>query len=116
MPEQLSGLLVHVTGTPPWLPRLVKVSTSSELYTDCFQLPTFRSGIQFFDLPPFPNTASQTTFGYLLLTVQHLCDLQDAMPRHDHQVLLTQPLPRKAEDFPRGGNHSKHVLLPTYLA
>ena len=26
------------------------------------------------------------------------------------------PLPREAEDFPRGGNHSKHVPLPTYLA
>ena len=81
-PEQLSGLLIHVTATPPWFLRLVKVSTSSKLYLDCFQLPTFCSGIQFFYLPPFPNTASQTTFGYLLLTVQHLCDLQDAMPRH----------------------------------
>ena len=33
-----------------------------------------------------------------------------------HQVLPTQPLPREAEDFPRGGNHFKHVPLPTYLA
>ena len=33
-----------------------------------------------------------------------------------HQVLPTQPLPRVAEDFPRGGNHSKHVPLRTYLA
>ena len=33
-----------------------------------------------------------------------------------HQVLPTQPLPREAEDFPRGDNHSKHVPLPTYLA
>ena len=33
-----------------------------------------------------------------------------------HQVLPTQPLPREAEDFPCGGNHSKHVLLLTYLA
>ena len=33
-----------------------------------------------------------------------------------HQVLPTQPLPREAEDFPRGGKHSKHVLLLTYLA
>ena len=28
----------------------------------------------------------------------------------------TQPLPREAEDFPRGGNHSKHMPLLTYLA
>ena len=27
----------------------------------------------------------------------------------------TQPLPREAEDFPRGGNHSKHMPLLTYL-
>ena len=33
-----------------------------------------------------------------------------------HQVLPTQSLPREAEDFPRGGNHFKHVPLPTYLA
>ena len=32
-----------------------------------------------------------------------------------HQVLPTQPLPRKAEDFPSGGKHPKHVLLLTYL-
>ena len=32
--------------------------------------------------PPFLYTVSQTTFGYLLLTVQHLCDLQDAIPHH----------------------------------
>ena len=31
MPEQVSGQLIHVTGTPPWLLRPVKVSTSSEL-------------------------------------------------------------------------------------
>ena len=29
-----------------------------------------------------PNTVSQATYGYLPLTVQHLCDLQDIMPRH----------------------------------
>ena len=36
-------------------------------------------GIEFFD-SPFPNTVSYATFGYLPLTVQHLCDLWDAMP------------------------------------
>ena len=29
-----------------------------------------------------PNTVSQATYGYLPLTVQHLCDLRDTMPRH----------------------------------
>ena len=32
-----------------------------------------------------------------------------------HQVLPTQPLPREAEDFPSGDNHSKHMPLLTYL-
>ena len=35
----ISRLLCHVTGTPPWLLRPVKVSTSSELYPDYFWLP-----------------------------------------------------------------------------
>ena len=33
-----------------------------------------------------------------------------------HQVLPTQPLRKEAEDFPRGGKHSKHVPPLTYLA
>ena len=32
-------------------------------------------------------------------------------PSASHPPLL----PREAEDFSRGGNHSKHVPLPTYL-
>ena len=35
----ISRLLCHVTGTPPWLLRPMKVSTSSELYPDYFRLP-----------------------------------------------------------------------------
>ena len=35
----ISKLLYHVTGTPPYLLRLVKASTSSELYTNYFWLP-----------------------------------------------------------------------------
>ena len=31
---------------------------------------------------PYSHKVSQATFGYLLLTMQHLCDLRDAMPRH----------------------------------
>ena len=40
------------------------------------------------------------------------CDLWHAMPRQKSLTLI----PREAEDFPRGDNHSKHVPLPTYLA
>ena len=35
----ISGLLFLATGTPPWLLRPVKASTSSELYPDYFRLP-----------------------------------------------------------------------------
>ena len=33
-----------------------------------------------------------------------------------HGVLPTQPLPREGDDFPWGGNYSKHVPLLTWLA
>ena len=32
-----------------------------------------------------------------------------------HEELLTQPLPREAEDFPRSDKYFKHVPLLTYL-
>ena len=37
----ISGLLFLATGTPPWLLRPVKASTSSELYPGYFQLLYF---------------------------------------------------------------------------
>ena len=40
------------------------------------------------------------------------CDLRDTMPCQRSPTLI----PREAEDFPGGDNHSKHVPLPTYLA
>ena len=40
------------------------------------------------------------------------CDLQETMPCQKPLTLIS----RKAEDFPRAGNYSKHVPLPTYLA
>ena len=99
MSEQLSGVLIHVTGTPPWLLRLVKVSTSSELYPDCFRLPTVFdcSGIQFLIHLSFPNLVSYGTFGYLPLTAQYLCHLREAMPHHwspatSHPTLLPRVL------------------------
>ena len=83
--------LIYVTGTPPWLLRPMRVSTSSELYPDTWLF--FEClGIQLFNL----------------LT----CDLQDTMPCQRSPTLI----PREAEDFPRGDNHSKYVPLPTYLA
>ena len=55
-----------------------------------------------------------------LVTYLSLCStcITYRTPCHSigHQMLPTQTLPREAEDFPRGGNHSKHVSLLTYLA
>ena len=69
MPEQFSRLLVHATGTPPWLLIPVKVSTSSELYTNYFWLSTFLdcSGIQFFD----SSLSQHSQLGYLWLLTPH---------------------------------------------
>ena len=118
MPEQFSRLPIHATSPPFWLVRPVKISTSSELYLDYFRLPTFLDclGIQFFDLPFFPTQSVRLLLG----TYPRLCStcVTYRTPCHasSHQVFPIQPLPRKAEDFPRGGKHSKHVLLLTYLA
>ena len=38
-----SELLFYATNTQPWFLRPIKVSTSSKLYSDCFQLHTFAS-------------------------------------------------------------------------
>ena len=40
------------------------------------------SSIQFFNLPSSPTAVSQGAWCNLPLTVQHLCDLWDAMPLH----------------------------------
>ena len=109
MPEQLSGQLIHVTGTPPWLLRPVKVSTSCELYPDYFRLPTFRN--------------VQASRFLILLTqsvrLPSLCStcVTYRTPCHaiGHLVLPTQPIPREAEDFPRGDKYFKHVPALTYL-
>ena len=84
--------LPRVTGTPPWLLRPMRVSTSSELHLDTRLFLFFECiGIEFFNS----------------LT----CDLRDAMPSQRSLTLI----PREAEDFPRGDKHFKHVPPPTYL-
>ena len=59
MPEHLSGLLIHVIRTPPWLLRPVKVSTLT-----VFGCLIFVQATRFLIHSSFP---------------QHLCDLRDAM-------------------------------------
>ena len=63
---------------------------------------------------PFPNTVSQARFSSLHLNVQLLCVLRNGMHAIGHQVLPSQPLPKEAEDFPRGGKYF-HVPLLTEL-
>ena len=40
------------------------------------------SSIQFSIHPLFPDTVSEVTWDTLSFTVQHLCDLRDAMPHY----------------------------------
>ena len=79
------------------------------LFTGC-------SSTQFFNSPPFPNTVSKDSFGTLLLTVQYLYDLRDAMPHHWLPSTYHPTLSREAEDFPRGDKYPKDVPLLTFLA
>ena len=51
---------------------------------------------------PFHNTVSQASFGFLLLTVQHWCDLQDAKPFHSSLSASHQPLTQESTGFPYG--------------
>ena len=115
MAAQLSGLLFHATVLSTWLPRPMKVSTSSELYPGYVLLPTFFDcpGIQSFDSPiTQPVRLHLTTYHSLCST-----SVTYRTPCHAsvHQVLPTQPFPREAEDFPSGGKIPKHVFLLTYL-
>ena len=70
---------------------------------------------QFYNSHPFPTQSVRLP----LVTYSSLCStcVTYRMPCHcsSHQLLPTQPLPREAGDFPRGGSHSKHVPLLTYL-
>ena len=82
------------------------VSASSFL----FRYPVFRFTSLFLTQP----------VGLSLVTYPTLCStsMTYMMPCHSngHQVLPTQHLPRKAEDFPMGSNHPRQVLLFIYLA
>ena len=93
MPDQLSGLLNHATGTPPWLLRQAKVTTN-----DYFCLSTFLdcSGLQIFALLPFPIQS----FRLSLITYPSLCSTcvtyRTLFYARFHQVLPIQTLHRKA--------------------
>ena len=68
--------------------------------------------IQFFD-SPLTQSVRPPMFTYSSLS--STCVTYET-PCHTigNQALPSQPLPREAEDFPRAGNRSKHML--THLA
>ena len=72
-------------------------------------------GIQFFDSLLYHHSQ----LGHLSLATPHCAPLV-RLTRHHAMPLVTKcfppTLPTKAEHFPRGGSHSKHVPLLTYLA
>ena len=74
------------------------------------RISSFRRKV--FNSPSFPNTVSYAILGNFSLTLQHLGNLWDPI---GHQELLTQPLPREADDFSCGSKYNKDVSLPTYL-
>ena len=51
------------------------------LFTGCSRMQFFNSPSSL-SYPPSPNTDSEAAQGYIALTVQHLYDLREAMPRH----------------------------------
>ena len=63
----VSGLLLHTTGTPPWLLRPVKTSTSSELYRGYFQLLYFYQA--------FPSQFYREGYGFERVFFFHRCFL-----------------------------------------
>ena len=89
----------------------------------CLLLPALHPG--FSDLwwsPPALSSTRHSAFFFLFLNAKAssfliLCStcVTYGAPCHarGHQVLF---IPREAEDFRRGDNHSKHVPLPTHLA
>ena len=87
-----------VTGAPPWLLRPMMVSTSSELYPD--------TQLFFF----FFFNAKASSFLILCRTC-----VTCGAPWYAGGLRVLF-IPREAEDFPGGDNHSNHVPLPTNLA
>ena len=109
----------------PWMAWLLLIFNLNKIplrKTGCLSNPYFLLtcclGIQFFDSPPTPFPTQSVRLP--LVTYPSLCStcVTYRTPCHTigHQVLPTHPLPRKAEGFPRGDNHPKHVPLLTYLA
>ena len=72
-------------------------------------------GIQFLIYSPFPTQSVRLP----LVTYPPLCSTcvtyRTLCHAIGHQMLPTQPLPREAEDFPRGDQYFKHVPPLTYL-
>lgn len=104
MPEQVSRLLFYATGLSPWLLK----STSFQLYLGYFRLLSFIDclGIQSFT-SPLRNTAREAILYGLLLPLQHLCILWDAMLGHWSPGASQPSLTQGIQGFPQGWQASK---------
>ena len=84
----ISRLLCHVTSTPPWLLRPVKVSTSSELYPDYFRL------LFLFHLPRALRFWVHIFYPQAFFTLRssqhfwHIPNIFDTFPTFWHNLLL----------------------------
>ena len=102
-----------------WLLLIFSLNKTPLGETGCLSSPYFlltgSSSIQFFNSPPFPTQSVRLP----LVTYPSLCSTcvtyRTLCHAIGHQVLPTQPLPSKVEDFPRGDKYLKHMPPPTYL-
>ena len=76
-------------------------SKKCQFFADFEQVKKSESKKVFTILLTLNNTVSQATFGYLLLTVQYLCDLLDTMPPHWSPTTSHPPFYRECYGFER---------------
>ena len=113
--ECLSNFLGYFSMPPALKPGFSYLKRSPPALS--FTLTIFSCPLQAssFLIHSFINTVSQATFGYLLLTVQHVCDLQDTMAGHWSLGASHPTLTQESREFHRGNKHPKDVPLLTYL-
>ena len=78
-------------------------------FTGCSSIQFFNSLISVFNFFREPSLGNHSLCG---TCVTHTISCHSI----GHQILPTQPLPRKEEDFSRGRKYPKDVPLLTYLA
>ena len=98
------GTLCHAIGHQV-LPNPLDAYES--FFCHCLMSPALHPGFSGLWGPQPALSSTPTLGGFFLFFNSITCDLWNAT----HPT----PLPREADDFPRGDKHFKHVPLPTYL-